>query len=56
MQYYYQPDIQFLLINHANEKVEVLYNDNSKPFKLPLISNRPPYYAHPRYEAYYPMI
>lgn len=52
----YNPEVKLLLVNHSNEKVNVLYNQNSKPFKLPKICPRPPYYAHPRYEQYYPII
>jgi hypothetical protein len=54
--YVYNPEVKLLLVNHSDEKVNVLYNQNSKPFQLPKIGPRPPYYAHPRYEPYYPVI
>ncbi len=54
--YYYNPEVKILLLNHSNEKVEVLYNANPIPFKLPLIGKRPPYYANPQYKQYYPKI
>ncbi|KPH74976.1 hypothetical protein AFL42_09270 [Oceanobacillus caeni] len=56
VKYYYNPEVKYLLINQSNEKVAVFYNKNQKPFELPMIGNRPPYYCNPRYEAYYPVI
>ncbi|WP_251551590.1 hypothetical protein [Neobacillus muris] len=52
----YRPEIKFLLINHSDEKVKILYNSNPHPFQLPKIGNRPPFYTNPRYEQYYPVI
>jgi hypothetical protein len=55
---YYQlsREVQLLLVNHSDEKVEVVYNSNPKAFEMPKIGPRPPYYFNPRYEQYYPMI
>jgi hypothetical protein len=53
---YYNPEVKLLLINQSDEKVEVLYNDNSVRIEMPKIGLRPPYYAYPRYEQYYPII
>lgn len=52
----YRPVVDLLLVNSSNKKVEVLYDSNPSPFKLPLIGPRPPYYCNPRYEKYYPII
>lgn len=52
--YYYNSEVKLLLINHSNEKEEVLYNPYT--FHLPKIGPRPPYYCNPRYEQYYPVI
>jgi hypothetical protein len=52
----YNPEVKLLLVNQSDRKVNVLYNQNSNPFRLPKIGPRPPYYAHPRYEPYYPVI
>ena len=52
----YSPEVKLLLVNQSDEKVKVLYNDNSKRFEMPKIGSRPPYYAYPRYEQYYPII
>ncbi|WNF24752.1 hypothetical protein [Mesobacillus jeotgali] len=52
----YTPEVKLLLLNQSNEKVKVLYNDNSVRFEMPKIGLRPPYYAYPRYEQYYPII
>ncbi|MCM3572414.1 MULTISPECIES: hypothetical protein [Mesobacillus] len=52
----YSPEVKLLLVNQSDEKVKVLYNDNSKRFEMPKIGARPPYYAYPRYEQYYPII
>lgn len=54
--YYYSPEIKFLLINHSEEKVEILYNANHSFIAVPKISLRPPYYYNPGYEQYYPVI
>ncbi|GHH99860.1 hypothetical protein [Neobacillus kokaensis] len=58
MQYYYQlsREAKLLLVNDSKEKEEVVYNSNQQPVKIPLIGPRPPYYANPRYEPYYPVI
>ncbi len=50
------PGVEFLLVNHSNEKVEVLYTPNPYPYELPEIGSRPPYYCNPRCEEYYPII
>ncbi|MDQ0300229.1 hypothetical protein J2S78_002676 [Salibacterium salarium] len=51
-----RPEVQLLLVNHSNKRVELLYDDNRDTFKLPKIGPRPPYYCYPRYEPYYPVI
>ncbi|WP_199880513.1 hypothetical protein [Bacillus massiliglaciei] len=56
MEYYYNTEVKYLLINESDEKVEVQYADNAQPFKLPLIGPRPPYYCHPRYVQEFPII
>ncbi|WP_169809865.1 hypothetical protein [Neobacillus mesonae] len=58
MQYYYQlsREAKLLLVDHSKEKEEVVYNSNPRPIKIPQIGPRPPYYANPRYEPYYPVI
>lgn len=54
--FYYNPEVKYLLINQSSEKVEVFYANNIEPFILPLIGPRPPYYAYPVYQEYYPII
>lgn len=54
--YRYYREVKLLLVNHSDEKEEILYNSNTKPFKMPKIGLRPPYYTNPRYETYYPKI
>ncbi|MDN4491940.1 hypothetical protein [Ureibacillus aquaedulcis] len=54
MYYYYNPEVKYLLINRSNEK-EVMYYQSMR-IKVPKIGPRPPYYIHPRYEHYYPVI
>lgn len=56
MQYYYNPQVVFLLMDHSEEKEEMEYGDNLNKLKVPLIGKRPPYYIHPRYEQYDPVI
>ena len=56
MTYYFNPVVTYLLINETSEKVKVLYNENDRPFKMPLIGSRPPYYAYPIYQEYFPVI
>lgn len=50
------PGVELLLVKKCDEKVAVLYDCNSRPFKLPLIGDRPPYYCNPRCEKNYPII
>ncbi|MFD2446636.1 hypothetical protein ACFSO7_22100 [Bacillus sp. CGMCC 1.16607] len=52
----FNPKVELLLVNHSDKKVEMFYNSNSNPLKVPLIGPRPPYYCNPRYEQYYPII
>ncbi|WP_404427461.1 hypothetical protein LG296_03395 [Ureibacillus chungkukjangi] len=54
MKYYYNPEVKYLLINQSKEKETMQYQ--SLNIKVPKIGPRPPYYIHPRYEAYYPLI
>lgn len=54
MNLYYNPEVRLLLINHSTEKVEVAYMNNK--FKMPFIGPRPPYYIHPQYEPWYPVV
>lgn len=55
MTYYYNPEAMFLLVNQTEEKDKMIYAD-SLFLQAPKIGPRPPYYIHPRYEAYYPII
>ncbi|OZU88900.1 hypothetical protein CIL03_07720 [Virgibacillus indicus] len=52
--YYYNPEVRFLLINQSEETYKVNYVQNS--FPAPVIGPRPPYYIYPVYEQYYPVI
>ncbi|WP_185819688.1 hypothetical protein [Salibacterium salarium] len=52
----FSPEVNLLLVNHSDETVEMLYNDNSNTWAMPKIGPRPPYYYYPRYEQYYPVI
>ncbi|HWL23117.1 MAG TPA: hypothetical protein VNR38_05110 [Ureibacillus sp.] len=54
MQYYFNPQVSYLLITRSREKVAVHYGTTN--FKLPEIGPRPPYFTNPRYEPYYPVI
>jgi hypothetical protein len=49
-------EIQLLLVNHSNEKEELLYNNNPYAYQISKLGARPPYYTNPRYEQYYPII
>jgi len=54
--YQYNREARLLLVDHYDEKVAVQYNSNQQPILMPQIGPRPPYYCHPRYEQYYPVI
>lgn len=56
MQFYYNPEVRYLLLNESSEKVPVLYSASGTLFDLPLIGPRPPFYAYPVYQKYYPII
>jgi hypothetical protein len=49
-------EVKLLLVNHSDEKVEMLYDSNPYTREMPKIGPRPPYYCHPQYEPYYPII
>ncbi|SFG87203.1 hypothetical protein SAMN02982927_03053 [Sporolactobacillus nakayamae] len=52
----YSPEVQLLLVNFSDEKVEMLYDDNPHTWPMPLIGPRPPYYTNPRYVQTYPIL
>jgi hypothetical protein len=52
----YSPEVRLLLVNESEETVDMLYNDNPFTWEMPLIGPRPPYYANPRYDQYYPVL
>ncbi|MDQ0273555.1 hypothetical protein [Cytobacillus purgationiresistens] len=54
MPYEFNPEVTLLLVNHSGEKVRMEYTEQS--WKMPKIGLRPPYYAHPEYEANYPIV
>ncbi|SDI66504.1 hypothetical protein [Alteribacillus bidgolensis] len=54
MLYTFSPEVRLLLVNESDETVEVTYL--SYDFVLPKIGPRPPYFAHPSSEPYYPVI
>ncbi|MEK3731832.1 MULTISPECIES: hypothetical protein [Paenibacillus] len=56
MRFDFHPRARLLLVNHTNEKVQMLYNANPYTWSMPLIGARPPFYANPRYEPNYPLI
>lgn len=53
---YYHPEVYFLLLRDSDQRVRVEYVDSSACFDVPLIGPRPPYYMHPEYVPYYPVI
>lgn len=55
MDFYYNEEVK-LLLNKSNDEVEVKYNGHNTSFLLPLIGPRPPFYVHPIYEPYDPII
>ncbi len=50
------PGVNILLIPYSNEKVNVRYANDQKPFQLPKISTRPPYYTNPQCQLNYPIL
>ncbi|MDY0394291.1 hypothetical protein RWE15_07130 [Virgibacillus halophilus] len=56
MKDFYSPYATYLLMNESDEKVAIKYDENKQAILEPQIGPRPPYYCHPRYEQYYPLI
>ncbi|MGJ9382146.1 MULTISPECIES: hypothetical protein [Salipaludibacillus] len=56
MDYYYNPEVELLLVDASEKMVEMLYNDNPYTWPMPNIGPRPPYYTNPRYEENFPLI
>ncbi|WP_197046666.1 hypothetical protein [Oceanobacillus salinisoli] len=56
MDYYYHPEVRYLVISQSDEKEVMLYDDNPYTWEVPKIGPRPPYYFNPRYEPYDPVI
>ncbi|WP_180316682.1 hypothetical protein [Shouchella shacheensis] len=54
MHYEFSAEVNRLLENDSNETVSMRYLSHS--WQMPAIGPRPPYYAHPRYEPYYPVV
>ncbi|SHN26317.1 hypothetical protein [Gracilibacillus kekensis] len=56
MKYYYNPEVVYLLVKESHKKEMLLYNDNPSLWKVPIIGPRPPYFANPNYQPYFPTI
>ncbi|MGP4040782.1 hypothetical protein ACTWP4_12935 [Gracilibacillus sp. D59] len=56
MQYYYHPEVKYLLMSESHKKKKLIYDDNSSSWNVPTIGLRPPYYTNPKYIPYYPTI
>lgn len=54
MLYQFSVDVNLLLVNESDEKVELKYQNYI--WEMPMIGPRPPYYTNPRYELNYPII
>jgi hypothetical protein len=54
LRYEFNPEVELLLINQSDAKVQMVYQPNKWP--MPKIGPRPPYYTEPIYEAEYPVI
>jgi len=52
----FHPKVRLLLLNHSDEKVPMVYDNNPYTLSLPMIGPRPPYYTNPRYVQYDPVI
>ncbi|UOQ49335.1 hypothetical protein MUN88_04230 [Gracilibacillus caseinilyticus] len=56
MNYYYNPEVKYLLLSEPFAKESVLYNHNQNAFHAPQITFRPPYYTNPQYVPYYTVL
>ncbi|HWQ79589.1 MAG TPA: hypothetical protein VN381_12260 [Anaerovoracaceae bacterium] len=54
MRYQFNIEVELMLVNESDEKVELQYQEFV--WEVPLIGPRPPYYANPRYELNFPII
>ncbi|QTD40942.1 hypothetical protein [Sporosarcina sp. Te-1] len=55
MEYYYNPEVYYLLLTQSTQKMEIRYADNLI-VEAPEIGPRPPYFANPNYQSYVPLI
>ncbi|UOQ84076.1 hypothetical protein [Gracilibacillus salinarum] len=54
MNYYYNPEVRYLLLSAPFAKETVRYKQYT--FNAPQITFRPPYYTNPQYVPYYPVL
>ncbi|WP_167751445.1 hypothetical protein [Lentibacillus salicampi] len=54
--YYYNPEVRYLLMSQVKGKAKVLYDNNPQAWPAPVIGPRPPYYTNPRYMPSDPVI
>lgn len=54
LRYEFNPEVKLLLVNHSDEKVKMVYMEDS--WLMSKIGLRPPYYCYPSYELNYPII
>ncbi|GAA0325636.1 hypothetical protein J18TS1_25500 [Oceanobacillus oncorhynchi subsp. incaldanensis] len=54
VRYEFNPEVKLLLVNHSDEKVKMVYMEDS--WLMPKIGLRSPYYCYPIYKLNYPII
>lgn len=54
MSFEYNPQVEILLNEHKEERVEMNYQEHN--WTMPKAAERPPYFANPKYEWNYPTL
>lgn len=54
VKYEFNKEVQLLLVNQSDDKVKMVYINNS--WSMPKIGPRPPYYCYPTYKMNKPVI
>ncbi|WJY28118.1 MULTISPECIES: hypothetical protein [Sporosarcina] len=56
MDYFVSRKVRCLLIPYSEEKSVIVYGPGFLQVEVPQIGIRPPYYAHPVYDSYLPVL
>ncbi|MEK4025238.1 MULTISPECIES: hypothetical protein [unclassified Sporosarcina] len=56
MESYFSPYVHYLLLPYSEQTSVLIYGNQFLQVEVPQIGPRPPFYSHPVYDSYLPVI